>query len=109
MAKKQDTRHLFQRGAVWWVQSNRHGERIIQSTGETDLEKARSERDRMLNATNLKDRKDRVAAVLAQVQSVDQQIAKIEDEAPALCILGAWTAYRDAPNRPDSDWVMRCR
>lgn len=56
----------------------------------------------MLNATNLKDRKDRVAAVLAQVQSVDQQIAKIEEEAPALCILGAWTAYRDAPNRPDS-------
>ena len=60
MARKtEDKRHLFKRGAIWWVQCNRHGERIVQTTGKSELGAARQERDRILNPANLKDQKDR--------------------------------------------------
>jgi len=102
MAKKEDTRHLFKRGGVWWVQSNRHGERIVQTTGMRDLKAARAERDRILNPTGLKDQKDRAEAVLSRVQGIDQKLAKIADEAPATRIRNGWQAYLDQQNRPDS-------
>lgn len=74
----------------------------MQSTKQTDLGKARLERDRVLNSTCLRDQKDREEAVLAKVESLDKQLAKIANDLPSLGLLDAWTAYRDAPNRPDS-------
>ena len=56
MAKKavNDTKHLFKRGNVWWIQAMRKGERIKQTTGESDIEKARVIRDEVLNPLNLR-------------------------------------------------------
>ncbi len=106
MAKKlkEDTEHknVIKRGLVWYVKRMVAGEVIIQSTKQTDLGKARLERDRILNATYLRDEKERTEAVLAKVESLDRQLAKIENDKPSLGILAAWTAYRSAPNRPDS-------
>ena len=104
MAKKavNDTKHLFKRGNVWWIQAMRKGERIKQTTGESDIEKARVIRDEVLNPLNLRNEKKRAEAVLAKVEGIDRQLAKIENELPSLGILAAWTAYRNAPNRPDS-------
>ena len=104
MAKKavNDTKHLYKRGNVWWRQAMRKGERIIQTTGEADIEKARLVRDDVLNPLNLRNEKKRAEAVLAKVEGIDKHLAKIENETPALGILAAWKAYCDAPNRPDS-------
>jgi len=57
MAKKakNDTRHLFKRGNVWWIQVMRKGERIYKSTGETDIAKSRLMRDEELTPLRLKD------------------------------------------------------
>lgn len=104
MAKKaiNDTKHLFKRGNVWWIQAMRNGERIIQTTGEADIEKARLVRDDVLNPLKLRNERKRAEAVLAKVEGIDKQLAKIENETPALGILAAWKAYCAAPNRPDS-------
>ena len=106
MAKKlnEDTDHknLTKRGSVWYIKRLVDGERIVQSTQQTDLREARRVRDRVLNSTYLRDEKDREEAVLAKVESLDRQLAKIENDMPSLVITDAWTAYRNAPNRPDS-------
>ena len=39
---------------------------------------------------------------VAELNGVREQIKQMEEERPALGILGAWMAYRNAPNRPDS-------
>ncbi len=101
---KEDTDHknLLKRGAVWYIKRMVDGKMLVQSTGETDLGKARLKRDKVLNPYNLLDEKDRVQAVLARVATVDQQLAKIEDEKPATTIAHGWQAYLDQHNRPDT-------
>lgn len=101
---KEDTDHknLMKRGKTWYVKRMVGGKVLVQSTGETDIDKARIERDRVLNPYNLKDEKERAEAVLARVSSVDQKLAKIEDDAPATTIRHGWQAYLDQHNRPDS-------
>jgi integrase len=39
---------LFSRGRTWWFQIVRDGEKITRSTGKSDLEEARAERDKIL-------------------------------------------------------------
>ena len=106
MAKKikedDDHKNLTKRGSVWYIKRLVDGKRIVQSTQQTKLSKAILVRDRILNSTYLRDQKDREEAVLAKVESLDRQIARIENDMPSLGLLDAWTAYRNAPNRPDS-------
>lgn len=104
MAKKakNDTRHLFKRGTVWWIQVMRKGERIYKSTGETDIAKARVKRDEELNPLRLKDERKRVEAVLAKVQTVEQKLAKAADELPALAVKDTWDAFLKSPARSDA-------
>jgi len=108
MAKKatEDTKHLFKRGNIWWIQVMRKGERIIKSTGETDIAKARDFRDEELNPLRLKDEKKRAEAVFEKVRTADdslkQALARKEDGIPATTVANGWQAYLDQSNRPDS-------
>lgn len=97
-----DTEHLFKRGDVWYVRRVQDGKRLIQTTGETNLKRARLERDRILNPYNLRDEKERAEAVLSRVSNLDQQLAVIEDSKPATAIMHGWQAYIDQHNRPDT-------
>lgn len=97
-----DRKNLLKRGRTWYIKRMVGGKLIVQSTGETELDKAVTERDRVLNPYNLQDEKERAEAVLARVEGLDRQLARIEDGKPTLGILASWTAYRNAPNRPDS-------
>jgi integrase len=106
MAKesKEITEHknLIKRNAVWYVKRMVDGKVIVQSTGETVLRKARIERDRILHPTYLRDERERAEAMLAKVEGIDRQLAKIEDDAPATTIMHGWQEYLDQHSRPDT-------
>ncbi len=102
IAEDTEHKHMFKRGKVWWVSTMRNGERTITSTKQTDLKKARLIRDDLLNPYNLRDEKKRVEAMLARVQTVEQNLAVIEDAKPATTIAHGWQAYLDRHNRPDT-------
>ena len=100
--EKPDKKNLIQRGEIWYVKRMVQGEVIYQSTHETDVKKAIEFRDRTLYSTYLHDERERTAAVLAKVATVEHRLAEIERAKPALFITDTWAAYVNAPNRPDS-------
>ncbi|MEI7901668.1 MAG: tyrosine-type recombinase/integrase [bacterium] len=95
-------KHMFKRGIIWWVTTMRDGKRTIISTKETELKKARFVRDELLKPYDLRDEKKRVEAMLSRVQTVAQQLTKIEDGVKATTIKHGWQAYQNQNNRPDS-------
>ncbi len=96
--QKTDTRHLMQRGSIWYVQARLpDGRRLVQSTGETDLTAARSVRDHLLEPLALSDTKARLAAVQASITSVEDRLTAIQDAAPSLPMLAAWRVFVDMP------------
>jgi integrase len=97
-----DTKNLMKRGSVWYVKRMVDGKLIIQSTKQTDVGRARMERDRILNPFNLRDEKERAEAVFARVSTIGQQLAVIENDVPGVTIRHGWQAYLDQHNRPDS-------
>lgn len=107
MAKKAvvDTKNLFKRGNVWWIQAMRKGERVIQSTGETDVDRARAVRDRELNPMRLKDAKKRAEAVYERVQTADSKLTKALDALPSLTVRRSWDAFLTSPERSDAGTV----
>lgn len=104
---KEDTerKNLTKRGSVWYVKRMVNGEVIVQSTKQTELGKAKMARDRILNATYLKDEKERTEAVLERVQTVDRKLAKAIDALPALTVKHAWDAFLTSPERSDAGEV----
>ena len=99
-------KHLFLRGNVWWIQALRDGVRVVQSTGETSVEAARLERDRVLNPMNLKDEVDRAQAVLERVRTKEgaykEAVEKRADEETVVLLADAWELYLRQHNRPDT-------
>jgi len=101
--KRIDSKYLFRRGAVWYVSGrDMNGKRIVQSTGTADLEEAREVRDRIMHPAKLKNERDRVVALQAQLGSIDQQLQRIKDSEAATTLSAGWQAYLDQQNRPDS-------
>ena len=101
--KRIDKRYLFRRGAVWYVSArDANGKRLVQSTGEEDLDAAREYRDRILHPAKLKSERDRMVALQAQLGSIDQQLQRIKDSEKALTLSAGWQAYLDQQTRPDS-------
>ena len=107
MAKKAliDTKNLFKRGNIWWIQAMRKGERVIQSTGETKVERARAVRDRELNPMRLTDAKERAEAAFERVQTADQKLTRALDALPALTVRRTWDAFLTSPERSDAGEV----
>ena len=107
MAKKAavDTKNLFKRGNVWWIQAMRKGKRVIQSTGETDVSQARAVRDRELNPMRLADAKERAEAAFERVQTADQKLTRALDALPALTVRRTWDAFLASPERSDAGEV----
>jgi len=101
--KRIDKRYLFRRGAVWYVSARAaNGKRLVQSTGTDDLDAAREYRDRILHPMKLKNERDRVVALQAQLGSIDQQLQRIKDSEAATTLSAGWQAYLDQQARPDS-------
>ncbi len=109
MAKKRKegagAKNLMRRGSVWYIKRMVDGQVLVQSTGETELGKAKKARDRILNPYNLRDERDRAEAALARVQTVDQRLAKAIDDLPALTVKEAWSAFLKSPERSDAGEV----
>jgi integrase len=96
--KKQDTKYLFRRGAVWYVKAQMpDGRRLVQSTGTGDLTEARAVRDRMTEPLTLTNEAARIAAVQASLTSVEDRLVEIAESAPALTMLAAWQVFVDSP------------
>jgi len=104
--EKEDTKHLFLRGNVWWIQATRDGKKFVRTTGESEIDAARDVRDRELNPMNLKDEVDRTQAVLERVRTKEaayqDALLKKADEEPATNFGDAWETYLAQQNRPDS-------
>ena len=100
----EETEHknLMKRGSMWYVKRMVNGAVIIQSTGKTKLKDARTARDRILNATYLRDEKERTEALISKVANVDARLAQIDIDSPATTIPEGWQAYLKQSNRPDS-------
>ena len=102
---KEDTEHkyLFKRGNIWWVSIRRSGQKpLIQATDKTDVDEARTERDRILMPYALKDDKERAAAAYSRVVTIEEQIKNNKDAQPSISIAEGWNSYISQPNRPDT-------
>ena len=96
-------KYMFKRGNTWWVSIRRSGQKpLIQSTDKTDVDEARTERDRILMPYALKDDKDRAAVAYSRIVTLEEQIKNNEDSQPTISLTDGWTAYINQPNRPDT-------
>jgi integrase len=108
MAKKEDTRNLFQRpgSSRYYVKVVRDGKCVIRSTGTENLEAAQAFRDRMLLPNKLEDEKSAAEAAVSLVNGatdrLEKELKRREDELSALTLFHGWQAYLDQANRPDS-------
>ena len=107
MARKtkenEEHKYMFKRGNTWWVSIRRKGQQpLIQSTDKTDVDEARTERDRILMPYALKDDKERAAAAYSRVVTIDEQIKNNKDAQPSISISDGWGSYISQPNRPDT-------
>lgn len=92
-----DTKNLFKRGNIYWIQATHKGERIIQSTGKTKLTDAREIRDRELERFFLDDKRQRLAVNNSIIGGIDGRLEEIKDAKPAMTILQAWEAFKAKP------------
>jgi integrase len=100
---KRDTKHLMQRGNVWYIVARRpDGSRLVQSTGTGDLSEAQAIRDSRLEPLKLSTERARMSAVQDAIGTVDDRLEQIADAVPATSVRHAWQAYLDQQNRPDS-------
>lgn len=102
---KENTEHkyMFKRGNTWWVSIRRNGQKpLIQSTDKTDVDEARTERDRLLMPYALKDDKERAAVAYSRIVTLEEQIKNNEDAKATISLTDGWSAYINQPNRPDT-------
>ena len=94
---------------VFWIQYTLNGKRkrhaLTGTDGKpiTDLRKAEAERKRLtapLRAGKRADQIQALTAALTQAEAVEVQA--VEDAAPILPIVGAWDAYLQSTDRPDT-------
>ena len=96
MARNNDTKHLFKRGGVWWVQIMRDGKRHQETTGEADLGKARERRDELLAVYLHRDKAEAVASLQGKIDHHLALARKLEEAGkPGLPLAGLWTRWTD--------------
>ena len=96
MPRNNDTKHMFRRGGVWWVKIVRDGKRRRETTGETDLAKARERRDEILAAVLHRDKAEAVASLQGKIDHHLAIARQLEDAAkPGIPIPQLWTRWTD--------------
>ena len=78
---KKDTKHLFKRGAVWWVKIIRDGKSLRQTTEATTIDQAIAKRDEILSAYLHRDKAEAAAALQGQIDHHLAVARKIEASA----------------------------
>jgi integrase len=99
---KEDTRNLLKRGKVWYVFFKHNGQRIVQTTKETDVAQARNFRDNLMAPLRAADKVEALKLLVARVAVAENDLVQVRDEQPALALADVWETYLAAPNRPDS-------
>jgi len=102
VSEETDTKHLYKRGNIWWIQAMRNGVKFVKSTKTSVHKTALIIRDRELHPMELKDDRDVAENLLGKMAGVDERLAKIEKSKASLLMNDAFQAYRESPNRPDS-------
>jgi integrase len=101
-AEEIDTKHLFKRGDIWWIQAMRNGVKFVKTTRTSVHKDALTIRNRELHPMALQDDRDVTENLLGKMAGVDERLAKIEKSKASLLMAEAVQAYRESPNRPDS-------
>jgi integrase len=105
IAENTEHKHMYKRGNVWWIQAMRNGVKFVMSTDKTDLDEARTVRNRELHPMKLKDNRDIAATFLGKIADTETQLEKAKLAKAAMLISDAWDAFVKQPNRPDSGVV----
>ena len=88
--------------ARWVVTLDGHRKVFAKSTETGDKDEALKKLAEYVAPYRLGTREKVLRNQVAELGGVKAQIQQFEDEKPALDLTAAWTAYKDAPNRPDS-------
>jgi len=93
---------LVLRGRTWHARWVVDGKVYTKSTGQANKRDAEKVLKDFVAPFRLGSEEKTLETITARLATVQGEIARIEDEKPALGILAAWKAYVDAPNSPDS-------
>ena len=100
---KRRTGYLVRRGQVFYAAWTVAGKKFMQSTGQRDRRAAEKELRRIMEPFALGNEVAALESIKGRIEGRTAELAKMEDERnPPLTIRAAWTAYKAAPNRPDS-------
>ena len=90
------------RGGIYHAQWKVNGKTYYRSTGTGNKREAEAKLKEFVAPFRIKDKKEILENIEARVRGVQGEIDKVESQKPALLISAAWTAFEQAPNRPDS-------
>jgi len=96
------SKNLFKRGKAYYVRWRVDGKLHVQSTGETTFDAAVRKRDEILLPFKLKDEKQQLQSLQAAISGREAELRHLEENEPALLLAEAWSAYKQARNRPQS-------
>jgi len=102
VSEETDTKHLFKRGNIWWIQAMRNGVKFVKTTGTSVHSDALTIRDRELHPMALKDNKDIAENLLGKISSVERQLEVAKNSLAATTIKEGWATYLEQHTRPDS-------
>jgi integrase len=94
---------LIKRGEVWYAAWKVGGKQFVKSTGLRDRRDAEVELKKMMEPFASGDEVRTLQNLAGVIEGRKKEIANLEELAnPPLSIADAWTAYLEAPSRPDS-------
>lgn len=97
------TGYLVKRGQVYYAGWTVAGKKFLKSTGCRNRRDAESVLRKLMQPLALGDEIAVLESIKGRIEGRTAELARIEDErTPPLTIRAAWTAYKAAPNRPDS-------
>ena len=100
---KTRTGYLVRRGRVYHAVWTVAGKKFMRSTGKRDRRDAEKELHRIMEPFAAGNEVTILQNIAAKIEGRKAEIARLEDERnPPLSLVATWSAYMDAPGRPDS-------
>jgi integrase len=94
---------LIRRGKVFYASWTVAGKKFMRTTGKRDRREAEKELHRIMEPFVAGDEIATLQNIAARIEGRKADLARLENERnPPLTVIGAWSAYRTAPGRPDS-------